>query len=140
MKGAQLTATVLMDVKRRPGQIVAPAPESARRFCTAPARPCEPPTCDEIAEPSLRLSSGTTALLEHARERCTTEVAAAHHAHDAFAGEPVAQLHRRHQRRGAGALGKVVRRPQREPHAAGELLFGERDDIVELLLQDAEWQ
>src|SRR5262249_7216016 len=40
----------------------------------------------------------------------------------------------------ARALGEVVRRAQRQPDTAGELVFGERHDIVELTLKDAEWQ
>src|SRR5581483_4191477 len=79
-------------------------------------------------------------LGEEARERRAVDVAAAHHAHDALAGESIAQLLRRRDRRRAGAFSQVVRRSQRSAHAVGQLRFGERDDLVELALQDGEWQ
>jgi len=49
-------------------------------------------------------------------------------------------FHRRHERRRAGALGKVVRRAQREADALSELVLAQRDDVVELLFEDPERQ
>src|SRR4051795_10395420 len=79
-------------------------------------------------------------LSEQARERRTIDVPAAHHADDALADESIAQLHGRDQRRRAGALGQVVRRPQRQPDAISELVFAQRHDVVQLTLEDAEGQ
>ena len=41
------------------------------------------------------------------------------------------------QRGGARAFGEAVRGFEREAHAAGELVLGERHDVVQLALQDA---
>src|SRR5919204_667500 len=76
--------------------------------------------------------------VEDAGERRRVDVAAAHHADDLLSCEPIAQLHRRRERRRTGTFGEIVRGAQRKADAGGELVFGERHDIVELALENAE--
>src|SRR5919198_1287522 len=69
--------------------------------------------------------------VEDAGERPRVDFAAAHHADDLLSCDPIAQLHRRRERRRTGTFGEIVRRAQRKADAGGELVFGERHDIVE---------
>src|SRR5262245_25478358 len=87
-----------------------------------------------------RASFQPSASGQNSFQRRPVDVAPAHHTHDLLSGQPTGDLDGCHEGCGAGALGKVVRRPEREPDALLQLLFAQDDDVVELPLQNAERQ
>src|SRR3954451_6840963 len=116
---------VLVHVKRRPRQIVTASTWTSSTSVFGVGTTGTAARCPRFVQVLRDPSSEATGSSEHSCERRTIDVAAAHHADDAFAGEPIPQLDGSHQRRGAGALSEVVRRPQRQPHAFGELVFAQ---------------
>src|SRR5258705_4148842 len=74
------------------------------------------------------------------RERRDIDVPSAHHAPDLLPCQLRAVLLRRRERRRAGPFRQVVREAKRRAHAFLERRLVERDDVVQLLLEDAERQ
>src|SRR5258705_19222 len=77
---------------------------------------------------------------QDARERPDIDIAAAHPAPDLLPRQLRSILLRRRERRRAGPFRQVVREAKRRAHAFLERRLVERDDVVQLLLEDAERQ
>src|SRR5918995_691798 len=77
---------------------------------------------------------------EEVRELSGADVAAAQDERDAPAAQPVAELERRRERRGAGVLGQVARVLEHEHDRATDLVLAHEHEVVEQLPHDSLWE